>query len=132
MMETFDDLRHALRVLAKSPGFSIVAVAALALGIGANTAIFSVVNSVLLKPLPYPESERIMRLGRSFKSGSGSPTSIPKFMAWKRNQAFEAMAAYDFSGPGMNLGSTDRPQQVKAIHVSQDFFRVFGASPIAG
>ena len=126
------DLKQAVRMLVKSPGFTLIAVMALALGIGANTAIFSVVNTVLLKPLPYPESERIMRIGRKFKTGVGYSISIPKFMAWKNNQAFESMAAYDFSGPGMNLGNKDRAEQVKAIHVSQDFFRVFGVSPVFG
>src|SRR5690348_11779731 len=99
------DLRHSLRLLLKSPGFTSIAVAALALGIGANTAIFSVVNTVLLAPLPYPEPDRIMRVARSSKSGNISDsTSIPKFMAWKKaNQAFDALALYDFSGPGLNL-----------------------------
>jgi len=128
------DLRHSLRLLIKTPGFSVIAIGALALGIGANTAIFSVVNAVLLQPLPYPEPDRIMRLQRVSKSGDeGSSISIPKFMAWKRNnQTFDAMAIYDFSGPGLNLGSGDRPQQVKGIHVSEEYFRVFGVSPALG
>ncbi len=128
------DLRHSIRLLIKTPGFSVIAIAALALGIGANTAIFSVVNTVLLQPLPYPEPDRIMRIQRVYKSGDiGPSTSIPKFMAWKKNnQTFDAMAIYDFSGPGLNLGSGDRPQQVKGIHVSDEYFRVFGVSPALG
>ena len=128
------DLRHSIRLLIKTPGFSAVAIAALALGIGANTAIFSVVNAVLLQPLPYPEPDRIMRIQRVYKSGDISPsTSIPKYMAWKQNnQTFDAMALYDFSGPGLNLGSGDRPQPVKGIHVSEEYFRVFGVSPAQG
>jgi putative ABC transport system permease protein len=128
------DLRHSVRVLRKNPGFTFVAVTALALGIGANTAIFSVVNAVLLAPLPYPESDRIMRMQRGFPGdGGGNSVSIPKFMAWKTaNQTFEAMALYDFSGPGLNLGAGDRPQQVKGIHVSREYFRVFGVSPASG
>jgi len=128
------DLRHSIRLLIKTPGFTAIAIAALALGIGANTAIFSVVNAVLLQPLPYPEPDRIMRIERSYKSGDvGSSTSIPKFMAWKNNnETFDAMAIYDFSGPGLNLGSGDRPEQVKGIHVSQEYFRVFGVTPALG
>lgn len=128
------DLRHSIRLLIKTPGFTIVAVAALALGIGANTAIFSVVNTVLLQPLPYPEPDRILRIQRVYKGGDISPsTSIPKFMVWKNNnQVFESMALYDFSGPGLNLGSGDRPQQVKGIHVSEGYFRVFGVTPAQG
>ena len=128
------DLRHAGRVLRQNPGFTLVAVAALALGIGANTAIFSVINAVLLAPLPYPDSGRIMRIERSYNGRDvGDSVSIPKFMAWKKaNQTFEAMALYDFSGPGLNLGAGDRPQQVKGIHVSADYFPVFGIAPAMG
>src|SRR3984885_5044739 len=134
MSSLVSDLRHSFRVLIANPGFTIVAVAALALGMGANTAIFSVVNAVLLAPLPYPHSDRIMRIQRSFKgSAGGGSVSIPKYMAWKKaNQTFEAMALYDFSGLGLNLGSGDRPEQVKGIHVSAEYFQVFGASPSVG
>ena len=128
------DLRHSFRVLTSNPGFTTVAVAALALGIGANTAIFSVVNTVLLAPLPYPHSDRIMRIERGFKgSQGGGAVSIPKFMAWKKaNQTFESMAIYDFSGPGLNLGSGDHLEQIKGIHVSAEYFGVFGVSPSVG
>src|ERR1039458_7811528 len=128
------DLRHAFRVFRTSPGFTAITIAALALGIGANTAIFSVINVVLLKPLPYPEPDRIMAVVRGFPDfqGIGNSTSIPKFNAWKKNDVFEAMAAYDFIGPGMNVGGSDHPEQVKGIHVSSEFFRVFGVSPALG
>jgi predicted permease len=127
------DLRHSLRTLLKSPGFTAVAVAALALGIGANTAIFSVVNTVLLQPLPYQESNRIMRIARQFKNERGNSISIPKFMAWQQNnQSFEAMTMYDFAGPGLNLGTGDHPQQVIGIHVTRGYFEVFGVKPTLG
>jgi predicted permease len=132
MENLFADLRHAFRVFRKSPGFTTIAVAALALGIGANTAIFSVINVVLLKPLPYPEPDRIMQIARAFPGGVGNSASITKFNAWKKNDVFQAMAAYDFAGPGMNVGGSDHPEQVKGIHVSSEFFRVFGVSPVLG
>ena len=132
MPTLFADLRYAVRMLRKSAGFTAVAVAALALGIGANTAIFTVVNAVLLDPLPYPQPDRIMKLGRKFTNGVGYSNSIPKYMAWRRNQAFEAMTLYDFGTLGMNLGASSPPDQIKAAHVSADYFKVFGGSPVIG
>src|SRR5436190_881786 len=126
------DLRYAFRAVLKNPRFSLVAVAALALGIGANAAIFSVVNAVLLQPLPYPEANRLVRLCRQFDGPPQCAESIPKFVAWSRAQAFDAIAAYDFAGPGLNLGGGDRPEQIKGIHVSAGYFRVFGAAAEAG
>src|SRR5262245_7126379 len=126
------DLRHAFRLLIKNPAFSAVAIAALALGIGANAAIFSVVNGVLLQPLPYPEPDRLMRLCRIYPNGQGCAISIPKFMTWRRAQSFTGMTAYDFAGPGLNLSGGDRPEQVRGIHVSADYFRVLGTSPALG
>ena len=133
MESVFADLKQAFRVLRKGPGFTLTAVAALALGIGANTAIFSVVDSVLLKPLPYPNPDRLVNIVRVFKSGHGNSTSIPKFNIWRQeNRAFEAMTAYDFGGPGMNMAGGDIPEQVKAIHTTHEFFRVFGVSAQIG
>jgi putative ABC transport system permease protein len=125
------DLKHAVRVLWRSPAFAATAIAALALGIGANTAIFSVVDAVLLQPLSYPQPDRLVALMRHFPDGDGNSTSIPKFMVWReQTQLFQAVAAYDFAGPGINLTGGDRPQQVKGIHASADYFTVFGA-PVA-
>jgi putative ABC transport system permease protein len=132
MENLLQDLRHSLRLLARNPGFALIAVGALGLGIGANTAIFSVVNAVLLAPLPYPDPERLVFLERQYPGGTSDSTSIPKFMVWKDNTVLEAVSAYDFAGPGMNLAGGDVPEQVKGIHASIDYFRLFGASPLLG
>jgi putative ABC transport system permease protein len=133
-METFLlNLRYALRALAKSPGFAAVAIITLALGIGANTTIFSVVNSVLLQPLSYPEPNRLVELEGTSPQGNFDATSIPKFNAWRdQTQVFDSVAAYDFAGPGINLTGGDRPEQLKGIRVSKDYFRVFGAPMALG
>jgi len=132
-METLvADVRHSFRVLIKSPGFTLVAVLALALGIGANTAIFSVIDRVLLAPLPFHDSERIMRVQRKFPNGTGSSVSIPKFMAWRKSQSFQSMAAYDFGSVSLNLGTGDRPNPVNGTHVTEEFFNVFGVAPVLG
>jgi uncharacterized protein YoaH (UPF0181 family) len=125
------DVRYAARMLLKSPGFTIVAILTLALGIGANTAIFSVINTVILQPLSYPNPDRLVELELSSPQGNGNITSVPKFMVWReQTQVFESVAAYDLSGPGINLIAGDRPEQLKGIHASADYFRVFGA-PLA-
>src|SRR5215472_3353206 len=127
------DLRYASRMLRRSPGFTATAIAALALGIGANTAIFSVVNTVLLQPLAYPEPDRLVQLELSSPQGSGNITSIPKFIVWQeQRQVFQDVAAYDLGGPGINLTGRDRPEQLKGVHVSAGFFPVFGARAVVG
>ena len=130
MGELWNDVKHALHLFVKSPGFTIAAVAALALGIGANTAIFTVVNAVLLKPLTYPDADRIVQFLLTSPDGSGAGASIPKFQNWQRQTSvFKEVAAYDFGGPGFNL-TGDRPEQVHGLHVSEGYFRLFGA-PVA-
>jgi putative ABC transport system permease protein len=127
------DLRYAARMLVGSPGFAITAILALALGIGANTAIFTVVNKVLLEPLPYPEPDRLVQLELSGPQGNGNITSIPKFNVWRQQtQVFDAVAAYDQGGPGVNLTGGDRPEQLHGIRASADYFRVFGAPMAIG
>jgi predicted permease len=134
MTSLLQDLRLALRSLCANAGFTAVAVAALAVGIGANTAIFSVVNGVLLQPLGYKDADRMVRIARKFeRQAIGDSVSIPKFMFWKQhNQVFDAITAYDEAGPGMNLGGGDAPEQIKAIHVSSEYFQVFSAELIRG
>ena len=127
------DVRYAGRMLRRSPGFAATAISALALGIGANTAIFTVVNTVLLQPLAYPEPDRLVQLELSSPQGNGNITSIPKFIIWReQTQVFQDVAAYDLGGPGVNLTGEDRPEQLKGVHVSAEFFRLFGARVVAG
>jgi hypothetical protein len=126
------DIRHALRVLGHSPGFAITAIAVLALGIGASTAIFSVVNAVPLEPLPFPDPDRIVFLQNSRPQGNFATASVPKYNVWHRQtQVLNDIAAYDTGGPGINL-TGDRPEQVKRIHVSREFFPPFGIRTVMG
>jgi predicted permease len=128
----WDYFKHSLRMFSKNPGFTIAAIAALALGIGTNTAIFTVVNAVLLKPLTYPDSDRIVQFQLTFPDGKGIAASIPKFFKWKaQTDAFQDVAAYDFGGPGFNL-TGGSPEQVHGIHVSEAYFRLFGAPIMLG
>jgi putative ABC transport system permease protein len=132
MSDFWKDAKHALHLFLKSPGFTIAAVSALALGIGANTAIFTVVNTVLLKPLAYPDADRIVELELTGPNGSAPISSIPKFMIWRQQTSvFKDVGAYDFAGPGFNI-TGDRPELVHGIHVSEGWFRVFGAPVMMG
>lgn len=127
------DVRYAFRMMRANPAFTAVAITVLALGIAANAAIFTVINSVLLQPLPYPEPDRIMQLGRLYPGNNfGFSNSIPKYMVWLRNDAFESMTLFGQGGPGMNLGTGDRPEQVKSLRASDGYFRVFGVAAMMG
>ena len=131
-MSLWSEISYAFRGVFKNPRFSVVAIAALALGIGANAAIFSVVNAVLLQPLPYPNPDRLVRVCRQFQSGIGCSESIPKFMSAAQAKSFAAIAAYDGETPAFNLTGGDRPEQIKGSHVSAGYFRVFGAGLAIG
>jgi putative ABC transport system permease protein len=127
------DVRYAFRMMRANPAFTAVAITVLALGIAANTAIFTVIDSVLLQPLPYPEPERLMQLGRLYPNNNyGFSNSIPKYMVWRQNQVFDSIALFGQSGPGMNLGTGDRPEQVESLRASEGYFKVFGVSPLLG
>ena len=127
------DLRYGGRMLINKPGFTAVAIITLALGIGANTAIFSVVNAVLLRPLPFPESERLAmvsttNLARGFTNFG---TSMPDFRAWReRNTTFEKMAAY--STTNFNISGTIEPERVMGAQVSTELFPLLGVGPVRG
>ena len=135
-MEVFSkDLRFAWRMLARKPGFTAIAILTLALGIGANTAIFSVLDAVLLKPLPYPDPSRIVTVWGRFR-GIGIPgdqnyISAPEFNDLRSlPQSFSAIAAIDETS--FNLGASGRPERVSGAPVSPGFFDVFGVQPFIG
>jgi putative ABC transport system permease protein len=126
------DVRFSVRQLWRSPGFTLSAIAALALGIGANTAIFSVVNTVLLKPLTYPDADRIVEFLAPSTIIANNLACIPEFHFFQRQTSiFKAAAAYDNAGPGFNLTGS-RPEQLHGIHVTEDYFRIYGAPVMLG
>jgi putative ABC transport system permease protein len=132
----WQDLRYGVRVLAKNPVFTAVAVISLALGIGANTAIFSVVNGLLLRPLPYPDSERIVHVWHtppqeSFPGMDRFSASPANYLDWKsQSSSFEQMAAYQ--GAGFSLSAGDVPVPITAAAVSADFFAVLRSQASLG
>jgi predicted permease len=127
------DLRFGLRALAKVPGFAVIAVVVIAVGIGVNTAVFSVIDAVLLKPLTYPDPQQLVSLNLTTPQGSFPGASVPQFNLWRQQTSiFQQVAAYDFGGAGINITGSDHPQQVQGIHVSGDYFAMFGAPVIAG
>lgn len=127
-----DDVKHSLKMFLKSPGFTLTAVIALALGIGANTAIFSVVNAVLLKPLSYPNADRIVDFLSPSSVIASNQHSVPEFHFFHRQTSvFQEVAAYDDGGPGFNI-TGDRPEQIHGLHVTEGYFRLFSAPVILG
>jgi putative ABC transport system permease protein len=132
MGNLWNDIKHSVHMFIKNPGFTLAAIAALALGIGANTAIFTVVNAVLLKPLTYPDSDRIMQLMNKAPDGNWPGASITKFHNWQRQTSiFKEVAAFDWAGPGYNI-TGERPEQVHGLHVTEGYFRLFGAPMLLG
>jgi putative ABC transport system permease protein len=127
------DLRFAMRALSKTPGITAIALLVLAVGIGVNTAVFSVIDTVLLQPLTYADPQSLVELRNSGPRGSFPGANIPKFNIWRQQTGiFQQVAAYDFGGSGLNLTGGDHPQQVEGYHVSADYFAMFGAPLIAG
>ena len=125
------DLRYAFRMLLKQPAFTALAVIALALGIGANTAIFSVVNAVLLRSLPYNDAERLVMIWGTTPQTDRASTSPADFIDYKeQNQVFEHVAA--FNAGSFTLTGGDEPEQIRGARVSADFFSVLGVQPAAG
>ncbi len=129
---TWRDTRFAARSLMKTPGFTVVAILVTAVGIGANTAVFSVINTVLLKPLTYPDPQSLVHLMNTGDQGSFPGANVPKFNIWRQQKdIFQQVAAYDSGGAGLNL-TGNQPEQVQGVHVSTDYFSVLGAPVIAG
>ena len=111
----------------------MIAILLIAVAIGVNTAVFSVADAVLFKPLTYPAPQALVELRNVSPQGSFPGASIPKFNLWRQQTAiFQKVAAYDFGGPGLNITGGDHPQQVQGIHVSADYFAMFGAPVAAG
>jgi putative ABC transport system permease protein len=130
---SWQDLHYGLRMLRKNPGFTLVAVVTLALGIGGNTAIFSVVNAILLRPLPFPQPHSIVQLLKQYKDGTGDDISVPLFNYWReRNEVFSHLAAFSLGPIGFNLATRGLPERVPGARVSAEFFQVLGVRPTLG
>src|SRR5438309_8933603 len=136
MRDFLQSLRHAVRVLRKNPGFTLSALSVLTLGIGANTAIFSVVNAVLLKPLPFPDSNSIVTVfhvppAAAFPGLKRFSVSAANYLDWRsQNDVFESMAAY--SGRVFRIGGKSRPVSIVTTISDGGFFHVLGGRPEAG
>jgi putative ABC transport system permease protein len=131
--EMFQDLRFGVRMFLKNPGFTAVAILALALGIGANTAIFSLVDAVLWRPLPFREPERLVLVGRTGAQGSANdaPVSAPIFIDWQnRNEVFSRMTAFDRAS--LTLAGEPEPEVLSGATVSAGFFDTLGVLPALG
>src|SRR5262245_54227695 len=135
MESVIKDIRYGFRILIKRPAFTAVAVITLALGIGANTAIFSVVNAVLLRPLPYREAQRLVvpvstNAGRAIDDGS---VTYADYLDWKRDKIFAQVALLDNTSTHVDLsGGTGEPERVNMAIVTEDYFAVLAMTPRLG
>src|SRR6476660_5150479 len=129
-----NDLRFAFRQLRKSPGFTLIAIITLALGIGANTAIFSIINAVLLRPLPYPEADRIVYFeGQNPSQGiKDSNISLPDFQDWTAQSSAFSHTAFYWTGNGALSIQGGEPERVPRAGVKSDFFDLLGVQPVLG
>jgi len=127
----WQDLRYGARMLMKKPGFTLVTVTTLALGLGANAAIFSFVNAVLLKPLPYPDPERIVSVWETRPGGGSNPISTLNFLDWERqNRCFQFLSA--ITGDTVTLTGSDSPEQLYVQRVSASYFKALGVEATLG
>src|SRR5205823_6175164 len=134
MRNILQDLRFGVRMLLKNPGFTTVAVLTLALGIGANTAIFSVVNAVLLRALPFKQPDRLVTVWeRNPKQGYDQNVAAPAtFLDWKtQSKSFEQLAMFS-TVHGYNLTGTDEPVRVNGYSITANLFETLGVHPIIG
>src|SRR5258707_11403814 len=128
-----NNFRLALRQLRKNPGFAAVAIVTLALGIGANTAIFSIVNAVLLRPLPYPDADRIMVLNESSGPGQDYSVALPDYFDWQKdNTVFEHLAATHKESRNLSGIAGRDPERVSCASVTRNFFNIIGLPPQIG
>jgi len=126
-------LRLTIRFLGRTPGFTSIALLVIALGIGVNTAVFSVVDAVLLKPLTYPDPQALVQLVTISDREPIPVASIPEYNIWRQQSTiFQQVAGYGWGGPGMNLNGGDRPEQVLGIHATAGYFALLGAPVVAG
>jgi putative ABC transport system permease protein len=138
MANLLQDVRYGLRQLAKNPGFAIVAIATLALGVAANTMIFSVLNATILRPLPFVDPDRLVMVWETFSRNAGDVNIISAPNYWdfaRQNHVFANMAIFDSAGRGYNLapaGSSREPEQVSGLRVTSTFFPVLGVHPFLG
>jgi len=131
MQTLWQDLRYGMRMLLQHPSVTVIAVITLALGIGANTAIFSVVNAVLLRPLPYPNADRLVAVSENSLESPDISVAYPDYTDWRAQQSvFEEMSAFMYTG-GIISGATE-PERVLGRHVTSTFFSTLGVQPVAG
>jgi putative ABC transport system permease protein len=133
LYSVISDCRYGVRQLRKNPGFTAVGILTLALGIGANVSIFTLINSLILRPLPYPQADRVVQVDRQTKEGPNYGMSLIQFRTYLRqNQTFEYLAAYDILGSGLSLNTGSDPELIRSRRVSADFFRAVGIPPAMG
>ena len=126
------DLHYAARTLVRNPGFALIAMATLALGIGANTAIFSVVHFTLLEPLPYAHPEQLVELRQTESAPGDYPLTGEDYLDWRaQNSTFRDMSLYSWP-IGMNASGADAPEAVSVISTQANFFELLGVSPQIG
>jgi hypothetical protein len=132
LLETlWQDLRFGFRMLVRNPGFTSAAVVSLALGIGSTTAVFSILDTIFLRPLPYPEPDRLVCIWERdlnmTEPDGWQPISTPTFLDWKKqSRSFEELAQFDYSAQGI-LNGSERPETVQMRHVSVGYFHMLGA-----
>jgi putative ABC transport system permease protein len=134
-LEVFaQDVRYGVRILLKSPLFTAVALTTIAIGIGANTAMFSLVDAILLRPLPYPDPQRLIVVGTHQRDESGmGAMGTADFLAWRDHQhSFEQVAVLDGAGSSFALSGMGAPEQIPGVGVSANFFSIFGVAPLKG
>ena len=131
MRSFWQDVRYGLRMLARNPGFTAVAVVTLALGIGANTALFSVVSGVLLRPLPFPAPDQLQSVYTRTDQFAKGSVSYPNFLDWQRdNRSFSALAAY--RSDDFNLTGSGEAERLRTLMISSDFFPLLGVHAAFG